>query len=213
MPKATETTRRERHKAELRAELVAAAHDLVREQGYDGLTIRKLAQKVGYAPMSVYSYFADKQAILFALAEDVFERLAQRATRNQPTEPLASLIHGMHEFAAFGFENPNEYRIIFMTEKAMDAETAEQHLKHNPALAGMRGCVLACLDAGILTGDAHAITTFLWTTAHGAISAVISFPHYPFGDGLSYADTVIDLAIAAVKAGKVPPICNDATCC
>ena len=67
--------RREKQKAELRSELVEAAHKLVQEEGYEGLTIRKLAERVGYAPMSVYSYFADKQDILFALAEDAFETL------------------------------------------------------------------------------------------------------------------------------------------
>ena len=43
--------RREKQKAELRSELVAAAHKLVQEEGYEGLTIRKLAKHVGYAPM------------------------------------------------------------------------------------------------------------------------------------------------------------------
>ncbi|TKB37915.1 MAG: helix-turn-helix transcriptional regulator, partial [Mesorhizobium sp.] len=47
--------RREKQKAELRSELVDAAHKLVQEEGYDGLTIRRLAKRVGYAPMSVYS--------------------------------------------------------------------------------------------------------------------------------------------------------------
>lgn len=194
---------------------MAAAHVLVREEGYDGLTIRKLARKVGYAPMSVYSYFADKQAILLALAEDVFQQLAERATRNQPADPMDALVHGMREFAAFGLENPNEYRIIFMAEKphTMDPETAAEHQNNNPALVGMRACVQGCLETGKLSGDAHAITTFLWTTVHGAISAVITFPHYPFGGGKEYADYVVDLAISAVKAGRVPPLPNGATLC
>ena len=81
--------RREKQKAELRSELVEAAHKLVQEEGYEGLTIRKLAKRVGYAPMSVYSYFADKQDILFALAEDAFETLADPAAA--PPTPSASL--------------------------------------------------------------------------------------------------------------------------
>lgn len=208
-------TRRERQKAELRSELVAAAHALVKEEGYEGLTIRKLAKRVGYAPMSVYSYFADKQDILLALAEDVFEQLARRAERNQPDEPLAALRHGMREFAAFGLENPNEYRTIFMTPKAHDhdPEMAAELEKKNPALLSMRKCVLACLEAGLLKGDEHAITTFLWTTAHGAISAVINFPQYSFGAGQDYADAVIELALAAVRSREVKPLSATAADC
>jgi AcrR family transcriptional regulator len=211
----TVQTRRERQKAELRSELVAAAHALVKEEGYEGLTIRKLAKRVGYAPMSVYSYFADKQDILVALAQDAFEQLARRAEHNQPSDPLEALRHGMREFAAFGLENPNEYRTIFMTPKSHihDSEMAAELEKKNPALMSMRKCVLACLDADLLTGDEHAITTFLWTTAHGAISAMINFPQYSFGPAKDYSDTVIELALAAVGSRKVGPLAAEAGNC
>ncbi|EBU7498300.1 TetR/AcrR family transcriptional regulator, partial [Salmonella enterica subsp. enterica serovar Typhi] len=53
-------SRRERQRLETRAELVKAAHAIVQDEGYEALTIRKLADKVGLATMSVYSYFADK---------------------------------------------------------------------------------------------------------------------------------------------------------
>ena len=109
--------RREKQKAELRSELVAAAHKLVQEEGYEGLTIRKLAKRVGYAPMSVYSYFADKQDILFALAEDAFETLARRIEEHPADDPIEALQAVMTEYAAFGLGNPNEYRTVFMTEK------------------------------------------------------------------------------------------------
>ena len=81
-PRTSARSRREQQKAELRAELLAAAHALVQEEGYEGLSIRRLAKRVGYAPMSVYSYFADKQAILRALAEDAFAALARRAEKD-----------------------------------------------------------------------------------------------------------------------------------
>ena len=75
--------RREKQKAELRSELVEAAHKLVQEEGYEGLTIRKLAKRVGYAPMSVYSYFPDKHAILLGIARDAFETLARRMEKDE----------------------------------------------------------------------------------------------------------------------------------
>jgi len=85
--------RRELHKANLRSELIAAAHKLVQDEGYGALTIRKLAKRAGMAPMSVYSYFSDKQEILYALAEDAFEALAQRIERNRPDDPLEASWH------------------------------------------------------------------------------------------------------------------------
>jgi AcrR family transcriptional regulator len=200
--------RRERQKAELRAELLAAAHALVREEGYEGLTIRKLAKRVGYAPMSVYSYFADKHAILHAIADDAFQTLAQRLERQAPTEPLAALRKLMIEYAAFGLENPNEYRTVFMTDDHMHEpdQTVAQPEKHNPALQLLLKRVQACIDAGIFEGDVHAVATLLWTFGHGTVSLLITFPHYPFGDRQKYLEASMEVALAGLKAHPVGPL-------
>ena len=54
--------------------------------------------------------------------------------------------------------------------------------QENPAFAVGVDRVRACLDAGVLRGDAHASATGLGTTAHGAVSAGLTFPDFPFGD-------------------------------
>jgi AcrR family transcriptional regulator len=200
--------RRERQKAELRAALLAAAHELVREEGYEGLTIRKLAKRVGYAPMSVYSYFADKHAILHAIAEDAFKTLAERLERQAPADPLAALRKLMSEYLAFGLENPNEYRTVFMTgEHTHDAdESIAQPEKHNPALQLLLRRVQACIDAGIFHGDVHAIATLLWTFGHGTVSLLITFPHYPFGDRGKYVQASMDVALAGLRTHAVGPL-------
>lgn len=200
--------RREIQRAELRAELVAAAHALVREEGYEGLTIRKLATRVGYAPMSVYSYFADKQEILMALAEDSFLDLARRMRSNQPDDPIEAIRAALSEYADFGLGNPNEYRTVFMTEKTKHPpeETFEQMERENPAFRIIVERTTACIAAGKLKGDARAIATSLWTVAHGAISLLITFPFYPFGDPKTYVMRLGDLALAGLANGEVEPL-------
>lgn len=198
-------TRRERQRAEQRAELLQAAHALVKEEGYDGLTIRKLANKVGYAPMSVYSYFEDKHAILMALAEDAFTILANRIRKRLPDDPMEGLRMGLLEYASFGLENPNEYRIVFMTRDLhMHDEKEFRELEaSNPALQCLLESVNACREAGVLKGDVRAIATVLWTMAHGAISLAVTFPSYPFGDPMSYCGKIIDLALSAVRNNEI----------
>lgn len=207
--------RREVQKAELRAELVAAAHALVREEGYDGLTIRKLATRVGYAPMSVYSYFADKHEILMALAENAFVELAQRMRQNQPGDPIAAMHAALTEYAEFGLGNPNEYRTVFMTEKQRPPteETFAQMESENPAFQVIIERVEACIAAGKLKGDARAIATALWTVAHGAVSLLITFPFYPFGDPKAYVMRMGDLALAGLAAAEMPPLTDEPSKC
>lgn len=203
--------RRELQKAELRAELVAAAHALVREEGYEGLTIRKLATRVGYAPMSVYSYFADKQEILMALAEDAFADLARRMRQSQSDDPIKALRAALTEYAKFGLGNPNEYRTVFMTEKLKHPpeESFDEMERENPAFQIIIELVRACLAAGVLKGDARAISTALWTVAHGSVSLLITFPFYPFGDPMAYVMRMGDLALAGLAASETPPLTDE----
>ncbi|MEP9397584.1 TetR/AcrR family transcriptional regulator [Mesorhizobium sp. KR2-14] len=207
-PTPTPASPRERKKALLRAELLEAAHELVKEEGYEGLTIRKLAQRVGYAPMSVYSYFADKHEILLALAEDAFETLAQRMERDAPAEPLAALRKIMEEYAVFALENPNEYRTIFMTRdpaglRGQEVTELGKLESGNPALRILLKRVQACIDAGIFKGDVHAISTLLWSCGHGAISLQLAFPFYPFGEPGKFLAASMEVALAGLMAQKV----------
>mgnify|MGYP001465321823 FL=1 len=210
----TAQARREQQKAAMRSELVAAAHRLVQEEGYEGLTIRKLARRVGYAPMSVYSYFADKQDILLALAEDAFETLARRIEENRSDDPVEALKAVMVEYAAFGLGNPDEYRIVFMTEKTKPppGKTFAEMEQGNPAMKVLVERVEACVAAGRLKGDPRAIATMLWTVGHGTISLLITFPFYPFGDPQAFVKRMCDFAMASLSVQEVQPLAQTPGC-
>jgi AcrR family transcriptional regulator len=207
--------RREEQKAALRSELLAAAHDLVRQEGYDGLTIRKLAQRVGYAPMSVYSYFADKHDILMALAEDAFATLARRIEAQPADDPIEALRVVMTEYAAFGLGNPNEYRTVFMTEKTRPPEgrTFAEMEADNPAMKVLVSRVGACIAAGRLHGDPFAIANMLWAVGHGTISLLITFPFHPFGDPQAFVKRMCDFTLAGLSSQTVEPLTNDPKRC
>jgi AcrR family transcriptional regulator len=208
-------TRRERRKEALRGEIIAAAHQLVQEEGYVGLTIRKLAKRIGYAPMSVYSYFADKQDILYALAEDAFELLARRIEQRTSSDPLEALRAVMTEYAAFGLGNPHEYRIVFMTEKAElpGSQNPGEPEERNPAMQLLVGRVEACVAAGLFSGDPRAIATMLWAVGHGGISLLITFPNYAFGDQQAFVKRMCDFAIAGLSKMDVAPLTTEDAGC
>lgn len=201
-------TRREKQREEIRADLVAAAHALVKDEGYEGLTIRKLAERAGLATMSVYSYFADKQSILEAMAEDAFVELAKRCEVRRTDDALESLRGGLEEYVIFGLENPNEYRTVFMTPQlhVHHGQTFADLEAQNPAFQGLLAAVQDCIDAGSLSGDPKAIATVLWTVAHGAVSLILTFTLYPFGDPIVYSRKVIDLALHGIRDCKLEPL-------
>src|SRR5260221_9833654 len=70
--------RQEREKQELRQAILAAAGELFLEQGYERFSMRKVAERIGYSPTTIYLYFRDKDDLLFTVIDDGFVRFGQQ---------------------------------------------------------------------------------------------------------------------------------------
>ena len=200
---------RARYKTKLRAEILVAARTLVQAEGYERLTLRKVAQRMGYSPMALYSYFADKHALLLALAQEGFERLADRLRHRVPTEPLAALRQTMTAYVEYGVENPQEYRIVFMfpEPKRKAAKTGAEMAREqdHAAFALLLQQVKGCLEAGTLSGDALLVATLLWAGMHGVTSLLITFPGFPFGERVGYVAAMADPLLAGLGTRSERP--------
>ena len=195
------TNLRERYRSELRAATLSAARELIKQEGYEGLTLRKLAKRMQCSPMALYTYFADKQALLTALALEGFQKLAKRQEGTSRGEPLSALRKIMLNHIAFAQENPTEYRILFLSERtpAVAKKTREEIQENNPAFRLLFKCVQWCLKAGVLRGDAFAISTIALTAAHGAASLLITLPDFPFGSHRRYAEQVVATTLSGLQ--------------
>ncbi len=193
--------RKERYRSELRAETLSAARKLIQEEGYQGLTIRKLAQRMECSPMALYSYFADKQALLTALALEGYEKVAKRFDSAVHRDPLNAVRKILLDYIAYAEENPNEYRILFLSVETLgEIELSREDLQErNPAFGALFKRVEACIKAGVLQGEAFAVSTVLWTAAHGAASLLITAQKFPFGSRRRYADEVVATIVSGVQ--------------
>jgi AcrR family transcriptional regulator len=199
---------RDRYRSELRAATLAEARHLIKEGGYEGLTLRKLAQRMQCSPMALYTYFADKQAILTALALEGFEKLAKRHEGTRSREPLSALRKIMLDHIAFAEENPTEYRILFLAARpsAGVKKTRQEIQESNPAFRLLFKCVQSCLEAGTFRGDAFAISTVALTAAHGAASLLITLQDFPFGSPRRYAEEVVATTLSGLQNRTVQAI-------
>ena len=192
---------RRRHRGELRDQVLSAARAMIASDGPSALSMRKLAQRLDCAPMSLYTHFRDKHDLLLALAQESFNTLAARLAAEQSGPPLAALRRLFLAYARLGLERPDDYRILFMTpgmQPSREWKGPGEIYRGNAAFAVGFDRVDACLKAGLLQGDAHAIATILWTTVHGAVSAILTFPAFPFGDPHAYVERVVDFAVDAL---------------
>jgi AcrR family transcriptional regulator len=204
----TTQKRRERYRSELRAETLAAARELIEEEGYEGLTIRKLAERMECSPMALYSYFSDKQALLTALALEGFDRLAKKLEAIVRREPLTALRKMLLDYVDYAEQNPVEYRILFLSVEPLAEvkKTKRSMTEENPAFRALFNCVSACIEAGVLQGDAFAVSTVLWTGAHGAAALLITAQNFPFGSRRRYTEEVVATIISGAQARTIKPI-------
>jgi AcrR family transcriptional regulator len=190
-PARTPRTRARRGEGErLRAEILAATERLLIQTGDQGaVSIRAIADAAGVTPPSIYMHFADKDDLLTAVCEMRFAELdrCMAEAADAVDDPLEKLWARGRAYVLFGLENPEHYRILFMTRPlpgAPAATTTDPNCLPGLAAFGhLVDDVAAAMDAGtIASGDAFLVATGLWTVVHGITSLLIARPDFPWPD-------------------------------
>src|SRR3974377_818614 len=111
--------RRARERQELRQEILAAARDLFVREGFENVSMRKIAEKIEYSPTTIYLYFNDKADLLDCLCEETFARLLRKQNQIAQTvsSPLERLRQGLRGYIEFGLKYPNDYTVTFMISR------------------------------------------------------------------------------------------------
>jgi AcrR family transcriptional regulator len=94
--------------------IFAAARALFDQNGVDGVSMRRIADKVGITPMAIYKHYPDKDALLNALMLDGFAAWEARVVRIKAAEPLAWLQALGEAFLDFALGEPRRYEAAFL---------------------------------------------------------------------------------------------------
>ncbi|HXG94855.1 MAG TPA: TetR/AcrR family transcriptional regulator [Blastocatellia bacterium] len=195
--------RREREKEALRQDILDAARELFVEEGYENVSMRRIAEKIEYSPTTIYLYFEDKAALLFAICEETFAKLAKKLENimQQYADPIEALERGCRAYVEFGLKNPNHYRVTFMLQP--DRKFGAEHYLREGSM-GMRAydrlreCVYACIREGKLREkDVDAVSQAIWACNHGITSLLITKPDFPWAG----KNRLIDLTISTFIEG------------
>jgi len=195
--------RRTRHRASLRREILDAASRLFVEEGYQRVTMRRIAERIEYSPTTIYLHFKDKNELLSAVCEETFSQLAARLERLQRTSgtPLGYLREGLRTYVDFGLAHPNQYIVTLMSPSQGLGGAPFEHSIGSRAFDTLRQGVRACVENGdIQTPDADMTAQALWAAVHGVTSLLISTRGFPFAPQPVLIDHVIDTALAGLKA-------------
>jgi AcrR family transcriptional regulator len=200
--------RRARQKTLLRQQILDAARELLIRDGYENLSMRRVAERIDYSPTAIYLHFKDKQELVFSLCQETFAKLVRELETlpDEFSDPLVQLRKGMERYVAFGLKHPDHYLPAFVLPSPDDLDERRIKATTEPESNGMRalGCLRDCIALGVKTKklrkmDADLAARAIWAALHGVTSLLIVHDQFPWGDKTKVVDTLLDSLIEGMK--------------
>lgn len=166
------------HHGDLGPALVEEAARLLGEEGEDALSMRRLAQNLGVSRMAPYHHFADKHALMCAVAEEGFRRLREVIDHDDFLNGRANTLAGLRAFIgnyiAFSLTNRHYYDLMFGSRLWKIQQPTEQlrqyaHGAFREYVKKMRRLPLSAA----VQGDSLRYAQVSWSTLHGISRVVI----------------------------------------
>ena len=174
------------HHGNLRAGLLDAALTILDAEGVDAVTIRAVARAAGVSHAAPANHFADRKALLTALAAGIFAALAGRIARKLAAAPggrAARLRVFADTMIAFGLRHPHRYRLLWRRDSLDDADAGLQQ-----AMDAIYDRLVAELSEdgpSSVAADSRAVA--LWSMVHGYISLRLDGNFVPLRDARTRA--------------------------
>lgn len=199
---AARTRNRRGEGARLRADILAAATELLDKAGDENaVTLRAVARRVGIAAPSIYPHFADRQSILLAVVQEALEDLRRQlasADAGAGPDPVDRLRATCTAYLDFAATHPRRYRVMFggvwNAAEALDdgaITEAEGTDLGQGALEVFVGALQDCVAAGRSgSTDPLADAIAVWVALHGLAHQRAVSPLFPWPEGM--ADRLVD---------------------
>jgi AcrR family transcriptional regulator len=159
------------HHGDLKAALVDAAVDILREEGPEALTLRGLARRAGVSQAAPYRHFTDRRALVAAVAERGFVRLQDAMLEGvQSAQGRLGLKQVAIAYVRFGLANPAEYRVMFGPEVAVTDDLPSLRQTSRAVLGFVAEGITQLQKAGLVgDGDPRLMAVATWSTLHGLV--------------------------------------------
>jgi AcrR family transcriptional regulator len=186
------------HHKDLRNALIDEALAVLSSEGSGALTLRELARRLGVTHTAPYAHFADKAALLEAVADVGFERLATLLANAGGSDDAAAALMAMGvAYLHFARENPNLYRLMFVDPELADDPDCQWSEGGERAFEALTG---ALARIGIPDGvEPRDLGAAVWSMVHGV--AMLDIDRRMDNKTIRDAEEVLRLGSGLVLAG------------
>ncbi|PSK26717.1 TetR/AcrR family transcriptional regulator, partial [Nocardia seriolae] len=156
--------------------LLRASLQLIESEGLAAVSLRKVAREAGVSPGAPYHHFADRAALMSALAARGFEILgaAMTSARETAPDPRAALIAMATGYVDFARDHSAYFRIMFRPELSQPDKHPDTEAAGDAAFAVLEATVADAVASGFLpAADAETMALAWWSLAHGMASLTV----------------------------------------
>jgi AcrR family transcriptional regulator len=202
-PRPARRKSRSYHHGDLRRALLDEALELIREEGPAGFTLREVARRLGVSHAAPYRHFADRKALLTAIAALGADELGAGITsalEGAGADLRARFLAAGYAYVRFALDRPAHFQTMFLNDAIDLADPV-----YEAARGRCYGILLSFIAEGqrageLAPGDPEALATPVWAMHHGlaclassgafaahgpaALQGIVDFAHASLLDGL-----------------------------
>jgi AcrR family transcriptional regulator len=193
------------HHGGLRAALIRSAREILESEGYEALTLRAAARRAGVSQAAPYNHFADKAALLAAIAALGFKEFAaaMRHEMDAAVDPLARLNATGIAYVAFATSNPGLFKLMFGSNVRQESGDPDLDAARTSAYEVLRGAVHSVQ----VSGPGHLAHEELeslrsWALVHGLATMINEGTIAPGIYGARSARELITALLSSPPMGK-----------
>jgi AcrR family transcriptional regulator len=201
--RAPRTPRRGYHHGDLRRALLDEALATIRAEGVNGVTLREIGARVGVSRTALYRHFADKRALLTAVATEGFRMLREQLVTawEEGGRGRAAFQKMGIAYVRFAVANPAHYRVMFGGFVDAEAPGCELAAEAGSAFQALVEALAALQrDAAVRGDDTVLMARFVWSVVHGVAMLGID-GQLPKPDGV---DELMRYALERLRTGIAP---------
>jgi AcrR family transcriptional regulator len=190
------------HHGDLKAALVDHAILILRKEGMDGLTLRRVAKAAGVSVAAPYRHFADRRALMAAIAERGFGQLQEAMFAAMQQGGRGGLKGVATAYIRFAHDHPAEYRVMFGPEIADTSDLPALRETSRSVLGFVAAGMAQLQQAGLIgPGEPSLMAVVTWAQLHGL--AMLSLDGQSTGVAPSI-DAQIEEATRIMMFGMAP---------